>query len=379
MFFIDFDTNESTNKFMKLALFSVKSGTFAMPIFAGIASATLSLAATALAQTVSTNPVGFVNLTVAAGTGSSATVSVLSFPLLSAASITGQSSGVITGITANSISNSNTGWTAGALSAPATPYIIQITSGSATGRTFLISTSTANTSTTVTIDAQESAQVDLTTLGIVTGASGDTYSIYGCDTLLGVFGAGSTVASGTTVLGSTIPTGGDIVMMQVSGGWRKYYYNTATGNWMRVGPNTVSDNLPIRPDAGLIYSRLAASALNLTVMGNVPVVNRQAIVANSGVTFVSSSWPVDITLGTSSIASIPGWVANASPSNADIVMMLVSGGWRKYYYDGAHWYRVGPNIVSDSVAIPAGTAAILQKQGTATGVTTMAQTIPYSL
>ncbi|XHR28456.1 MAG: TIGR02597 family protein [Chthoniobacteraceae bacterium] len=324
-------------------------------------------------------PVGLVHLNIAAGTGSSPTLSVLSFPLLNDASITGQSAGIISSITSNSITNSGAGWTAGALSTAASPYIIQITSGSATGRSFLISTSTANTATTVTVDAQESTQVNLTTLGIATGTSGDTYSIYECDTLLSIFGAGSAMASGTAVLGATSSDAADSVQLFVSGAWRQYYYNTATGNWKRVGPDTVSDNVPIRPDTGIIYSRLPASALNLAITGHVPSVDRQAIVANSGVTFVSSAWPTDSTLGSSNIASISGWVASSSSSGADMVQMLISGAWRQYYYDGTNWRRVGPDTVSDSVAVPMGTAAILQKSGTAAGVTTLVQTIPYAL
>jgi len=362
---------------MKLSLFSRSFGTRALPFIAGVFASIISLPL--FADTVSTTPVGTMNITAAAGTGSVATLSVFSFPLLGTPSITGQSSGIITGVTANSLSNSNAGWTAGALSVAATPYLIQITSGSAKGRTFLISTTTVNTATNVTIDSQESGQVNLTTLGIVTGTSGDTYSLYPCDTLLNTFGAGTAVSSGTTVLGGTSSVVADVVQMAVSGGWRQYYFNTTSGHWLRVGPNTNSDNLPIRPDTAVIYSRLAPTALNLTLLGTVPSVDRKAIVSNAGITFISSSWPADLTLGTSNIASIPGWVANSSPGSADIAQMAVSGGWRQYYYNGTHWLRVGPNTLSDSLVIPAGGAIILQKLGTTPGVTTLSQTLPYSL
>ena len=362
---------------MNTSRFSRKFGACVVPFFASVVATFSPISG--VADTVSTVPVGTVNLTAAAGTGSTSTVSVLSFPLLGTASITGQSSGVITGVTANTISNSNAGWTAGALSVAASPYVIQITSGSAKGRTFLVSTTTVNTATAVTIDSQESGQIDLTSLGIVSGASGDTYSIFPCDTLLNAFGPGSAVTSGTTALGSTSPAGADVVQLFVSGAWRQYYYNTTSGHWLRAGPNIQSDNVVIRPDTGVIYSRLAATALNLTVLGSVPAIDRKAIVSNSGVTFVSSSWPMDLTLATSNIAAIPGWVPNASASSADIVQMFVSGAWRQYYYDGSHWRRAGPGTISDTVSIPAGTAVMLQKLGSATGVTTLAQTLPYSL
>jgi len=334
----------------------------------------------AIAQTtVATAPVGIINLTIAAGKGSSPAVSVLSFPLNNnvSASLTGQVTGVITGVATSTISNASAGWTAGALSTPATPCLIQITSGSAAGRTFLISTSTANTSTTVTIDAQESAQVDLRTLGIAVGT--DTYAIYGCDTLLSAFDAGTAVATDTTVLGSTSAAKADNVSLFINGAWRQYYYNTASRNWRSLGSNTVSDNVPIRPDTGAIYSRLANLPLALTVTGGVPTGKRQATVTNSGVDFISSSWPVDLTLGTSSIAAIPGWLSASAANDADSVFILVSGAWRQYYHDGKNWRRVGPKTISDSVAIPSGSAFMIQRKNSARGASILTQATPYTL
>jgi hypothetical protein len=329
--------------------------------------------------TVATDPVGFVTVSAAAGTGITRTVSVLSFPLVSPEAIAGVATGRLTGVTANSISNSSAGWSPGALSVAATPYVIRITSGAAKGHTFLISTSTQNTETTVTIDSQDATQVDLTTLGIVTGASGDTYAIYACDTLSTALGTPATtgVQGGVSASGN----GADIVQMFVAGIWQQYYYNTSNLSWRRVGPNTLSDNVPIRPDSAVIYSRLAATPLNLTVLGAVPTSDRKVMVKNSGVSFISNSWPTVITLGTSAIHSIPGWAsaANYDAATTDIVQMMVNGIWVKYFYTGNNWKRVGPNTISDSVAIPVGSAFIIEKKTPASGSSHLVQNIPYSL
>ena len=344
-----------------------------------LAAAFLALNSFVQAQTATTDPVGFVTVSAAAGNGTDRTTSVISFPLVSPETITGQVNGLITGVTANSISNSSAGWSAGALSVAATPYVIRITSGAAKGYTFLISTSTANTATTFTIDSEEAGQVDLSTLGIVTGASGDSYAIYGCDTLSSALGTPATsgIQGGTSSAG----TGADIVQLFVAGSWRQYYYNTTSASWRRIGPNTISDNVPIRPDGAVIYSRLPASALNLTVLGTVPTSNRKALVNNSGVSFLSNSWPVNLTLGTSAIQSIPGWVSSATynATTTDIVQMMVNGAWLKYYYTGTNWKRVGPNTLSDSVSILTGSALIIQKAGSSIGASALAQTLPYSL
>jgi uncharacterized protein (TIGR02597 family) len=342
------------------------------------AFATLLLAAsTSFAQTATTDPVGFVTVSAVAGTGSARTTSVISYPLLNSEIIAGQAYGRITDVTANSIINSSAGWSVGELSVAANPYFIRITSGLAKGYTFLISTSTANTATAVTIDPEEAAQIDLSALGIVTGASGDTYAIYACDTLSGAFGTPATTGIQGGILSSG--EGADVVQLFVSGFWRQYYYNTTLASWRRVGPNTISDNVPIRPDSAVLYSRLATSTLSLTVIGAVPTSDRKALVKKSGVSFLSNSWPVSLTLGTSGIQLIPGWASSATydVNTTDIVQLMVNGFWVKYFYSGTNWKRVGPNTTSDSVSIAVGSAFIIEKKGSVAGSSTITQGVPY--
>lgn len=322
------------------------------------------------AQSVATVPSGYFTLNIAAGTGTTSVTSVVSLPLQG----TPFSTGHFTGVTANTLSDSSANWTAGQLSQSATPYYIRITSGSAIGRTFIISTSTANTSTTLTIDTSNATGVDLTQLGIQTGASGDSYEIVPADTISTIFGTPAT----TGVLGSSSPSSADIVQLFVSGAWRKYYYNTSSNNWLQVGPNINSNNVVIRPDSGVMYSRLAATSLSLTLMGRVPSITNTMLVSNSGVTFTNNSWPADLTLATSSINLIPGWISSSSPSSADIVQCFVSGAWRKYYYDGSNWRQVGPNIISNSLVLPAGSGIILDRKGTS-GTALLTQALPYTL
>jgi hypothetical protein len=345
---------------------------FRSSVFSGVTALTL---ATASAQTAYTVPEGYVTLTAAAGTGSARTLSVLSLPLLDVASATGQMTGRLTGVTATTFSNSSAGWTAGQLSTAATPYLLRITSGTAIGRTFLLSTSTANTATTVTLDATDAALTDLTTLGIVTGGSGDTYQLIPCDTLSSVFGTPGT----TGILGATSAAAADNIQLFVSGAWRQYYYNTTSNDWRRIGPNTASNNLALRPDSAVIYARLSATQLSLTLLGRVPATTRKSVVANSGVSFMAGGWPVDLTLATSGINSIPGWVSSTDVSAADTVQMLVSGAWRQYYHNGTNWRRIGPNTISDSVAITTGSGVIINKKGSATGTSLLTQSLPYSL
>jgi len=332
----------------------------------------LSLPVAVQAQTATSNttPSGFFTLNIAAGTGTTSVLSLLSVPLLNDANVTGPVRGVISAVSTSTFTNSsdgsqnNPGWTAGQLSSASAPLLIRITSGQAIGRTFLISSSTPNTATTLTIQDA----TDLTTLGIAAGT--DTYEILAGYTLATLFPASVGMQSGGS------PTNVDIVQLFVAGAWNQYYYDGS--HWRRAGPNTVSDNVVIRPDTGIIYSRIGNTALSVVLMGSVPVVNAASMVANSGITFVGNTWPVNLTLATSSINQISGWVSSASPSTSDIVQFLVSGAWNQYYYDGSHWRRAGPNTVSDNVAIPAGTSIILSKQGSTTGTTPLSQSVPYA-
>lgn len=326
------------------------------------------------AQSSSSTPEGYFTANIAAGSGTSPVISTISFPLQGVAMASGQMVGIITGVTANTITNGNGGWTAGQLSQAATPYLIQITSGSAAGRTFLISTSTANTQTTVTLDAVDAASTNLTTLGITTGT--DTYQIIPADTLSSIFGTPAT----TGIQGGATAAAADQVQLLTSTGWLTYYYNTTSG-WVQSGRFAIAAaNVVIRPDTAVIYSRLAATPLTLTIMGRVPTVARQALVSNNGVTYLSNSWPTSMTLATSNIQNIANWVSGSSSTTSDTVQILTSTGWLTYYFNGTHWYQAGRfAILSDTQVIAAGSAVIIVRLVSNSGQSVFTQNMPYSL
>jgi hypothetical protein len=165
--------------------------------------------------------------------------------------------------------------------------------------------------------------------------------------------------------------------------YRQYYFNTSFGKWVRAGINTPSDDVPVRPDAALIYSRLGGAALSFVFTGTVPSIQRQAIVRNAGVSTIGNFWPVDVTLKNTGIASIPGWKTVASSTfgaGADIVQILVGTTYRQYYNDGTNWRRVGTNTISDTtVSISAGTGFFINKIGVTAGAARLTQLVPYTL
>jgi hypothetical protein len=307
-----------------------------------------------------TDPVGFITLNIAPSpNGTTRALTLLSAPLLSNATksdqvtpIDGASVGVLTGITSNTLSNDNAGWTAGQLSQAATPKVLKITSGAAEGRTFLLSTTVANTATTVTLHTSETT--NLTTIG---AAPGDKYQIFDCDTLATFFGDPAQIVKNNN------PDLADNVLILFGGVWQTYYFHASNNRWTRRALGSPdATNTPIKPEAGLIFNRIGTSQLALNVTGAVPMSKRSDKVSSFGLTLLGSNWPVDSTLINSGIQNITGWVSNSDSNLADQVQLLFGGVWRTYWFDGTNWRRraLGSPISNNDV-ITAGSAVLINK------------------
>jgi hypothetical protein len=332
------------------------------------------------AQTVvQGEPFGYVKLNITAGTGTTKRTTLLSIPLLDEANITGKSSGRITGLTSNTITASGAGWAPSQLSAAATPFLLEITSGDAQGRMLLISTTTANTSDTVTIDSQEAQRVgDLRNLGIVADAqNGSTYRIRPVDTLSSFFGTPAT----TLVHGGSNASTADTVTIVINGSSASYFYSTSLGRWTRGGVTaTDSSNVPLLPYAGLQYSRLPNTPLQFIVTGKVPSGQRRVAIRKSGSTVLSPFWPVSQTLAAIGLQNTPGWTSGASPATADTVVLSSGGSATTFFHDGTNWRRTGlGSPISNTNVVPVGTALLINRRGSVTTFDTYQQNAPYNL
>ena len=349
-------------------------------VLSAVCAAALTLSA-AQAQTAGSElPTGFANISIAAGSGTAKKTTLISIPLLEDVNITGSKTGRITGVGSNTLTVAGAGWTAGALSAPATPYLIEITSGAATGHMLLVSTATANTADTVTIDAGEVSRVgNLTTLGITADATtGDTFRIWPADTLGSFFGTPET----TGILGGSSAATADTIALVVGGSASTYFYNTALTppRWARVGlgGSTDQSNVVIPPYAGVQYARLGATALEFRVLGRMPVGSRKVAIRNSGTTLLAPFWPVNQTLSSLGLHNLPGWQSGSSSATADTVVLTANGSATTHYYDGTRWRRAGLNSNSDSVAVPPGASLLITKRGSAPGFTIYQHNAPYN-
>lgn len=331
------------------------------------------LAVAATAVDVTTDPVGFVEVATNPGTGGSRALTVLSFPLLTTTNVSGASAGTIDAVTATTITSNSANWVSGELSQAAAPKILRITSGTAVGRTFLISTSAANSATTLTLAPSETT--DLSTLGIVAGTNGDNYKIYDCHTLSSLFGTPASFA----FVGNANPDLADNVLLLINGTWNTFYYNTTLNRWTRRSLGSPdATNQVIKPDAAILFNSIGTSSLSLLATGTVPTTSLKNVVNKSGLTFLANNWPTHVSLLSSGIQQIPGWQANANVNNADQVLLLVNGTWNTYWWNGTNWRKRSlGNPISDTQTISAGAGIILSKTTAAASDSFLTQAPPY--
>jgi len=340
-----------------------------MRSFTSLTLTLLSAFATSLtAQTVSTVPVGFNTVTVAANS-----VAALGVPFDRVAKF----AAAVSSRTSTTLTTTGAGWTP---SSPANansfgpfsgtgenPHVVLMKTGASTGKRFIIDSNTADTLTITTAG-------DLTTLI----ANGDSYQIIPCHTLSSLFG---TDGAGLNV-GNTASTV-DNVQIRESGAWLTYFHTAnPSGFWARVGGGATNfNNHPILPEQGFLLVRRAGS-FNFTGLGVVPSTNLLTDFPAAAVTHFANRFPVDTTLAGLGLHSNAAWKSANSAGSADQVLIRnASGGWDTYFHTtgvSGFWAKIGGGATNfDTFAIPIGTSMLVVRlPGTNF---TLTQTLPYTL
>lgn len=362
-----------------------------LPIFIICSVAAALSTPSADGQTATTDPVGFVTVSAAPGLSGAKRSTYLSLPLLEVdEGLVGAAAGVISSVASNSIVVTNAGWSPGSLSQPSAPFIIQITSGAAAGRMFLVASSAttggasggaalANTATNLFISPIDGAQItnNLPAVGV---SAGDNFRLFACDTLSSAFGTpGSSPGSTNSVLGGTNAVSADNVVVTVNGTPTTYYFNTTSSTWVRSPINTLAENVALVPNYGVTFNRLSTNSFSRVLTGQVPVTSRVAAIKNSGSTVLAQYWPTTNTLVGLGIQNIPGWVSGTNQASTDNVILTINGTPNTYYYNGTNWLRFPLPQNANNTAIPVGAAVTVVKKGSAVGYSSLAQQVPYSL
>lgn len=324
--------------------------------------------------TVNSDPVGFVTTTVRAGLSNGFSSTMIS-PVLTAppADLSGSLSGTLTSVASNTLIVSPAGWTNNELSARFSH--IMLTDGPQSG---LILRITANTSNTITVNT---FGLNLSGNGVATGQK---YQLLGGDTLISFFGVGTTTGLGTN--GATAVLGGteaqfnnretdQVLAVDSTGVLRSFYYNTAAGQWRRIGTSANQNNTPISPIAGVLYQRRATIPLSLLQTGTVPAIGIKHILPGNGTVFMGRFFPTDGTISSFGLQNLPGWAAN----DDRLVAVDSLGIQRAYTWNStfSQWRRVGSSANQGNVPVPAGSAVYTQRTGKAPLIVPVS--LPYSL
>ncbi len=337
----------------------------------------LPIASTTHAQQAISRPVGYLVQTIPAGQTRS-----FSIPFDAALSRLANTVGRLTAVGPTTLENAAAGWTPGAFSTAASPYFVRLTSGPHTGRTFRISTATANTATRLTL-ADDG--LDLTTLNLAVGPTGTAYEIIPGDTFATFFG---TTAPGDSLVvqGAADPLAADLVQIWGGAAWLSFYYNTTWSRWAR-DTDAITDpsrnDFLLRSDRGLMITRRASTPLTLAVVGRVLATPQRAVHARTenALTFLATMQAGDTTLGALALQNsdrTAGWRSSSDPAQADTLLVWSGTTWFSFFHnnDTGHWQRVGdPTPDRDGYVIAAGTPVFVQRR--TAGTTTADQTVSF--
>ena len=322
------------------------------------------------AVTVSTDPVGFITLTIK-GTDTSDGLSAVSVPMLSAS----LHSGVVYDVDGQTITDNNASWSTGDFATPdpnGNPsHYIEITNHSDDTKVGLIYEITASDGDNKTLTIAE----DAATL------NGASYTVRKNRTLGDIFGdaneAGLTAGSSSSA---------DIIYkVGVDGNgslaWQIYYYQEAPifagGNgWRQLGKSGSADmkDVGVFPDEGLIIKRRSGSDVSVTLTGSVKTSNSRTSI-QTGFNLVSLSYPVDVSLDNLGLYNADGSLLTAgSTSTADRIYYVNDAGqFDIFYYQqapifagGNGWRKLGASASTDQKdsIIPAGRSIVVLRRDT---------------
>ena len=326
-----------------------------------LATVGLLVSASAFAQTVATDPVGFTSTTVTQNS-----VKALSLPFNKVPDY----AAAISTVTTTTIQTTGAAFATNAFAPFASnPHLVRIVSGTAAGRQYRIASHTPDTLTLV-------AGSDLT--GV---AAGDRYQIFASETLASLFGA----APGAAINTNADPAIADNVLIRGSSSFITYY-NDGT-QWLRQGTGAVSNNAAITPEQGFLFVRRAGSDFTFTALGAVPTTNLRTDLPANTVTSFGNRFPVATNLVGLGLDTLPGWNKNADPSIADNVLTRGSSSWITYYYDPTSggptngnpgsWVRQGTQAPNQNPAIAIGNSVLVVRH--AGSSVTLNQSLPYTL
>jgi uncharacterized protein (TIGR02597 family) len=340
-----------------------------------IAAALLAAAPFASAQNATTDPVGFVNVTVNANSDQN-----IGVPMVPSAVY----SGVASNVSGTSVS------AAGVPSLASASYLL-VTSGPAAG---LWETVSSTTNSSVTIASS------------ISGFSGNhSFVIRPFWTLGTLFPGGGNVPQSPDPFNPTglvLVNDPSAVGVNLSPSSAYFYHDGSLGpaGWYINGDLAagLQDNTPLPPETPIIIRNPTGSPLTISFTGSVPaqkfamdVVSRSSGQQDNR---IYNQFPANVSLANAGLISSGALAPSPDPFNPTdllIVNNLGQSGFNPspdlayFYHDGslgpAGWYINGDlgAGIQDSVELPAGSSVIIRKAGGISSTIPYAPNLPYSL
>ncbi|MFZ4599373.1 MAG: hypothetical protein ACOYNN_12070 [Terrimicrobiaceae bacterium] len=331
------------------------------------------IANSALAQNATTTPVGVMTISLPPSKSM-----LISIPMVGDAVY----SGVISSLTANSITVAGSPWSDIQFGG-ATPHFVQLKSGLHAGRFLRI---VSNTPSSITVDTDDIGGLDVPlTVSGKAAVGGDRFQITVGDTIGSLFG--STVSEIAPLVGATRLSSADniSVLNPVSGKTDIFYFNTSPGvnRWTRSGSTVSQNNFVLTPGQGIGISTVAAGGVTrvLTITGNVPDVAPVFKFEPRRSDRFGTTFPVDITLAQLDFGA--NWVKHNRSSSADLISIFNPNTLRfttYYKKPDNNWYINGNAASQNSVVIPAGSSIGVSTTSTLSGAQLLYPLpLPYNL
>lgn len=311
----------------------------------------LMLAASLHAQTVATDPVGFENTVVQAGT-----IAALGVPFDRPADF----QGAVSSRTSTTLTTTSAGF--GSLGPFASnPHAVILLSGANVGRRYLIDSNTTDT-LTITTGGDLTTQI----------AATDKYKVVPCHTLASLFGA-----TGTGLVTGGSAATADTVQLRSGGAWLTYF-NSGTQWFLSGGGSTNRNNTPVLPEQGFLFSRRPGSDYTFTGLGAVPTTALKTDFPANAVTSFANRFPKDTTLKDLGLHAVAGWALGGSAAATDNVLIRSGGAWLTYFHNGTQWFLSGGGGANrDATPVPIG-ASVLVVRRPGSDIT-LNQPLPYTL
>lgn len=145
--------------------------------------------------------------------------------------------------------------------------------------------------------------------------------------------------------------------------WDTYWFTGSV--WLSTAIPTSANNVVVFPDEGIFVLRRDTSSINLTFNGSVPTKKQVSTVAGTGLTFLSTRYPVDTTVSNLGLASLPNWTTANDSSAADRFYVWNGSTWDFYWNNGAVWLSSAIPTAADNVIIPADSAIFVLRVSSA--------------